>query len=115
MKKIVITLLGIFLAISCSMAQMQHETKNYHSKKGFTHSHLTIERHSEDEIDIDLEMKGKDLDFEAQKVSENRYEGNGAVIEFLDNNEVRITINGETIEFMLLKTKGNGHTHNHSH
>lgn len=114
MKKILVTILGLVLAVSCAVAPVKVESKNYHSKKGFTHTHLTIEKHDDDEIDVDLEIKGKDLEFEAKKIKDGVYQGErGEIIEYLSNNEVRITIDGEKVELYLLE--GNGHSHSHEH
>ncbi len=53
-----------------------------------------------------------------KKVADNKFEGEGAVVEFLNNNEVRITIDGKVIEFFMLdghEGHGHGHEHHHNH
>ena len=80
--------------------------------------HLTLKQDDSSTYDVDLEFEGKDLDFEVKKVADNKFEGEGAVVEFLNNNEVRITIDGKVIEFFMLdghEGHGHGHEHHHNH
>ena len=105
----VVATLGIMVACS-TVSTTEGKEVFYHSKSGYTHSHSTY--------DVDLEFEGKDLDFEVKKVADNKFESEGAIVEFLNNNEVRITIDGKVIEFFMLdghEGHGHGHEHHHNH
>lgn len=113
----VVATLGIMVACS-TVSTTEGKEVFYHSKSGYTHSHLTLKQDDSSTYDVDLEFEGKDLDFEVKKVADNKFESEGAIVEFLNNNEVRITIDGKVIEFFMLdghEGHGHGHEHHHNH
>lgn len=112
MKKILVIFVIFLSVISCLNMESKKEL-NYHSHKGYAHTHLKIMEKNSDMLKAEVVIMGQSKEIiELSKKGNNEYSNEKVNFKYLDNGDIELNFLGQKIVLYQLyytNTQGFGH------